>query len=103
MKYRIDFDLLNKEIPFPGIKHKFLDQQGFRIRMVEYSNSMEPHWCERGHYGFILEGIMDIEFSGEVVRFKKGDGVFIPDGSEYKHKAIIVSESVKAFFIERLE
>ena len=103
MKYKIDFNVLKPEIPFPGISHKYLDQDNIRVRLVEYSGTMEPHLCEKGHYGIILEGVMDIDFGSKVIRYEKGDGVFIPSGSEHKHKAIVISESTKALFIEILD
>ena len=100
MKYRINFKDISWESPFKGIKHKYLDRENFRIRLVEYSKIMPPHWCEKAHYGYVLDGIMDIEYKNEVIRYKKGDGIFIPAGKEHQHKAVVISEKVKVFFIE---
>ena len=46
--YRVDFESLPWEEPMPGVRHKFVSQGGEKLRLVEYSNSMEPHWCDRG-------------------------------------------------------
>ena len=103
MRYKIDFSSLKPEIPFPGIEHVYKDQKDIRMRVAEYRRSMEPHWCEKGHYGIMLEGTWDIEFPGEtVIRFEKGDGVFLPPGKKHRHRARVVSKKVKVFFVELL-
>jgi quercetin dioxygenase-like cupin family protein len=71
-----------------------------RVRLVEYSKSMPPHWCERGHYGYILDGRMEIKFADCVRVFTAGDGVFIPDGPEHRHNAKVLSEVVRVVFVE---
>jgi quercetin dioxygenase-like cupin family protein len=43
---------------------------------------------------------MEIEYPDEKIIYKKGDGVFIPDGAEHKHKGRAITESVKVIFIE---
>ncbi|MCK5146294.1 cupin domain-containing protein [bacterium] len=102
MDYRIDFERLEWEIPFEGVRHKFLDQNGTRLRLVEYSENMPPHWCERGHVGILLEGRMEIEYVSETVLYKKGDGVHIPSGEEHRHRAVILSEIALCLFVENI-
>ena len=103
IKYKIDFNELKQGAPFPGIEHKFKDQENIRVRMVEYHRDMEPHWCEKGHYGIMLEGTWDIEFPSGTVRFEKGDGLYLPPGPEHRHKATVISDKVKVFFVELLK
>ena len=67
MQYKIDFKKLNWEVPFEGIKHKYVDQENIRIRLVEYDRKMPPHWCEKPHYGYVLEGIFEIEFDEDAI------------------------------------
>ena len=67
----------------------------------QYYREMEPHWCDRGHVGMILEGTLEIEFRDGKLTFSRGDGVFIPEGAEHSHRAVVVSEVVRAVFIER--
>jgi quercetin dioxygenase-like cupin family protein len=43
---------------------------------------------------------MEIEYLNEKIIYKKGDGVFIPDGAEHKHRGRVITESVKVIFIE---
>ena len=64
-----------------GVRQKALIDNGKRLRMVEYFPNMPQHWCEKGHFGYVLEGRLEIEFDGGAHLFKEGDGVFIPDGA----------------------
>jgi quercetin dioxygenase-like cupin family protein len=100
--YRIEFEALEWEHPFDGVRHKILDQEGLRMRLVEYSREMPPHWCERGHFGCLLEGEMEITFTNETMVYTPGDGIFIPDGAEHKHKAAVLTDRAVAFFVEQL-
>jgi len=100
MRYKIDFKKLDWEFPFEGIKHKFLDQENIRVRLVEYDQSMPPHWCEKAHYGYVLEGTFEIEFDNETIRYEKGDGLFLPPGREHRHKGQAITDKALIFFIE---
>ena len=102
MEYKIDFEKLEWEMPFKGIRHKYLDQHGIRVRLVEYDRLMPPHWCEKPHYGIVLEGEFEIEFDHNTVRYKKGDGLFLPAGRKHRHKARVLTDTVLIFFIETL-
>lgn len=83
-----------------GVRCKVVKQERRQVRLVEYSKEMEPHWCERGHFGFILEGQFEITFVGSTKIFQAGDGVFIPSGSEHRHMGRVVSDVVRALFVE---
>ena len=100
MQYKVDFIKLSWEVPFEGIRHKYLDQENIRVRLVEYDRSMPPHWCEKPHYGYVLEGIFEIEFDHETIRYEKGDGLFLPAGKEHRHKGRSVTDKTLIFFIE---
>jgi len=41
-----------------------------------------------------------IEYQDEKIIYQTGDGVFIPDGKEHKHRAKVLSEFVKVIFVE---
>jgi len=43
----------------------------------------------------------EIEYPDEKIIYKKGDGVFIPDGPEHKHRGRVITESAKVIFIGR--
>jgi quercetin dioxygenase-like cupin family protein len=83
-----------------GVRQKVFSDGAKRVRLVEYTRAMPPHWCEKGHFGYILEGTFEIEFPGGTHVFGPGDGVFIPDGAEHKHRARALSEVVRVVFVE---
>lgn len=85
-RYKVDFAGLGRESPMAGGRHEYIDRDGLRVRLVEYSNAMPPHCCDRGHSGFLVEGRMEIEFDGGTVAFEPGDGIVIPDGSDHRHR-----------------
>jgi hypothetical protein len=62
VRYKAEFDKLEWESPMIGVRHKYIDQNNSRIRLVEYSIEMPPHWCEKGHFGYLIEGRMEIEY-----------------------------------------
>ena len=98
--YLVNLDALPWESPAPGIRHK-LHRVGCRIlRLVEYSTEMAPHWCSKGHVGHIVEGSVEIEFGTGTQRFGAGDLVFIPPGPEHAHRAVVLSASATALFVE---
>lgn len=98
--YQIDFDALEWESPIPGVRHKIAARGPTILRLVEYSREMAPHWCQKGHVGYILEGRFEIEFADGTRVFEPGDGVFIPSGEKHKHKARVLTEVVTAVFVE---
>lgn len=100
IEYRIDFDRLDWVSPIPGVRQKEYVDGEKRVRLVEYTREMEPHWCSKGHFGYIIEGRFEIEFDGGKEVFETGDGVFIPDGEEHRHKAVVLSTSVRVVFVE---
>ncbi len=48
----------------------------------------------------MLDGELEIEFQNEKNIYKSGDGIFIPDGEEHKHKGKALTASVKVIFVE---
>jgi len=100
MEYKIDFEDMEWEFPMAGVKSKIYRSGRKQLRLVVYSKDMPPHWCDRGHYGYILEGEFEIEYDGETLIYRQGDGVFIPDGEEHRHRARTLTESVKVIFVE---
>jgi len=100
--YQIQFDEIPWELPMAGVRHKFVDYNGQRIRLVEYSRELPLHWCEKGHSGYLLCGKMAIEFTETEIIYNEGDGIFIPDGPEHKHRGRVLSEKALVFFIEKV-
>jgi mannose-6-phosphate isomerase-like protein (cupin superfamily) len=102
LKYKVDFDNLRWEHPMEGVQCKIYKYGNKQLRLVEYTKDMPLHWCEKGHYGYILDGKFEIEYQNETVIYQTGDGVFIPEGKEHKHKAKVLSDSVKVLFVENV-
>lgn len=100
LNYKIDFDKLDWENPLDGVRSKTCRHAGRQMRLIEYTEEMPPHWCEKGHAGMILDGELEIEFADDKILFKKGDGIFIPDGPQHKHKGRVITKSVKVIFLE---
>ena len=101
-EHLIKFSEYKWENAMDGVRCKVYRHGGKQLRLVEYTSEMTPHWCDKGHYGYILEGEFEIEYPGETVLYKAGDGVFIPEGDEHRHRARVISESVRAVFVEEL-
>ena len=100
LHYKVDFNKLDWEQPIEGVKCKIIKYNDKQLRLIEYTKEMPLHWCERGHYGLVLDGVLEIEFQNEKIIYKSGDGVFIPDGAEHKHKGRVLTKSVKVIFVE---
>jgi hypothetical protein len=102
MDYVIDFDDVPWESPMKGVRHKAVQHGSRRLRLVEYGKDLEPHWCEKGHVGYLLEGRFEIAFDRGVFVFKAGDGIFIPAGTEHRHMGRVLSDVVRVVFVEEI-
>lgn len=101
---RIDFGSLEWHVPLPGARCKASQQGNRRIRLVEFTKGfVEPDWCRKGHMGYVLDGQMDVDFDGQVVRFSAGDGLAIPAGEGYRHKATVITDVVRLILVEDAE
>jgi ethanolamine utilization protein EutQ (cupin superfamily) len=100
MTYRVDFNALPWSSPMPGVREK-RHRVGDRVlRLVEYADSMAPHFCSKGHVGHIVLGVLEIEFKGQTLTFQTGDALFIPPGDEHAHRAVAKTPVVTALFVE---
>jgi hypothetical protein len=82
--YKVDFEHRAWLPALKGVRHKLVRHGGRQLRLVEYTAEMEPHWCERGHIGYILQGRFELEFDGSTLELGPGDGgpvlaVFVED------------------------
>ncbi len=99
--YRVMFDSLEWQTPVPGARIKIFRHGEKQIRLVEFTSEfVEPHWCEKGHLGFVVEGELEIDFQGSLVRYPQGSGINIPQGAQHGHKARAVSSRVLLFLVE---
>ena len=100
--YKVNFDDLSWERPMDGVRHKAKIEGGKRLRLVEYTPEMEPHWCDKGHFGCILSGRFEIAYDDVTEIYEEGDGVFIPSGAEHRHMAKALTDVVRAIFVEEI-
>jgi quercetin dioxygenase-like cupin family protein len=99
--YRVYFDAIAWETSAPGVRAKIHKSEGKQLRLVEFSREfVEADWCRKGHTGFVLEGRLQIDFSGSEVTFGPGDGVFIPAGEDHKHKAKVLTDTARLILVE---
>ncbi len=86
----IGFRNMDWESLAPGVRHKVYIRGDHRVRLVEFTEEfVEEDWCCKGHIGYVLEGCISIDFNGSLARFEAGNGFFIPEGEENKHKGKI--------------
>lgn len=98
--YKVDFEALEWQIPMDGVRFKAHVRDGRRLRLVEYTPAMPPHWCDKGHFGIVLEGRFEIRYDHETVVYEPGDGVFIPSGNEHRHMGRAMTDVVRIAFVE---
>lgn len=102
-RYKVDFGSMPWEQPAAGVRFKACEQDGRRLRLVEFTRDfVEPDWCTKGHVGYVLDGELAVDFHGQVVTFRAGDGLFIPPGEEHGHKAKVLSDRARVFLVEMI-
>ena len=100
-KYKLDFKAMPWEAPAVGVRFKAYEQDGRKLRLAEFTKEfIEADWCTKGHIGYVLEGQMEIDFDGKVIMFCPGDGLFIPAGEKHKHKATVLTDTLKIILVE---
>jgi uncharacterized cupin superfamily protein len=98
--YKVEFNPTRWDIPLEGVRHKSARSFGRKLRLVEFSRSMPAHWCEKGHFGYVLKGRLEIEFDSGTHVFEEEDGICIPDGTQHRHRAKVLSDVALVFFEE---
>ena len=99
-QYRINFRSMPCTPTTSGVRQKIFRFDNRQLRLVEYSKLMPPHWCERGHIGYMLAGKMEVRFEKEVHTYSAGDGIYLPSGSQHKHSARILTHTATLVFVE---
>jgi quercetin dioxygenase-like cupin family protein len=102
--YKINWDSLPWIMPMPGVRYKAFEQNGRKLRLVEFLNGFkEPNWCHKGHIGYVLDGEGELQLSERTISLKAGDGIFIPAGEEHKHMLHVLSECIRVILVEELQ
>jgi len=97
------FDQIEWQSPRPGVRFKTVHDGSRQLRLVEFSeNFVEVEPCEKAHVGFVLSGILEVDFSGQVVRIPEGSAIAIPSGTAHAHKARAVTPTVRLFLVESI-
>jgi quercetin dioxygenase-like cupin family protein len=100
MHYKVDFASIPWESPIEGVRQKIHNLGGEQLRLVEYSKDLVPHWCAKGHVGYILKGEIEVRFEHGIQHYSPGDGIVIPGGEEHKHMAKVLTDIVTVIFFE---
>ena len=61
LQYKVVFKDLPWEQSMEGLRYKVYKHKNKQLRLIEYTKEMPLHWCEKGHYGYILDGKFEIE------------------------------------------
>lgn len=102
-RYKIYFNDLDWQSPVRGMRFKSFRQDSRQLRLVEFAmDFIEPEWCEKGHAGYVLEGILEIDFHGNKVSYQAGDGLLIPAGQEHGHKARSLTPITRLVLFENI-
>jgi hypothetical protein len=97
----IIFDEVEWQSPLPGMRCKVFRDGARQLRLVEFSDDfVEPQLCDKAHVGLVLSGILEVDFSGRLVRFPEGSAISIPSGASHAHKARAVTRTVRLFLVE---
>lgn len=84
------FENIEWDTPHPGAEQKTYTNENRTMRLLIFrDNFIEHDWCMKGHIGFVLRGQMTLNFNGQLLNYKKGDGLWIHSGQHSKHKVII--------------
>ena len=96
---RVLFESLEWQSAAPGLRFKVARNGDKQMRLLEHSQEfVEPDWCVKAHSGLVLEGELEVDFQGRIMRFPEGSGLFIPAGE--KHKGRPITSSVLIFLVE---
>ena len=102
-QYRVLFDSLEWQSPIHGARFKAFRSGEKQLRLVEFTSEfVEPDWCEKGHIGFVIQGELEIDFHGQLVRYPEGSGIFIPSGAANSHKRRSITPAVLLFLVEEI-
>ncbi len=103
LTYKVKFDEMEWVEVGDGMRFKRFQQGDLQVRLVEWDKAMvHPAWCLKGHIGYVVDGVVEIDVAGTVHLFETGDVFILPDGEEHRHRPKVLSESVRFFAVEKV-
>jgi hypothetical protein len=100
-QYQVLFDQMEWQNGILGARFKAFRSGTKQLRLLELTcEFVEPDWCEKGHVGFVVQGELEIDFHGHIVRYPEGSGILIPSGPTSGHKARSQTLTVLLFLVE---
>lgn len=98
------FEDLDWAITAEGAREKVIDRDGKRVRLIELTDAfVHDEWCSKGHLISVLDGALELTFSGRVEMIETGDICSIPSGYEHRHKPRAVTPTVQLLVIDTLD
>jgi hypothetical protein len=95
------FDSIAWETPAPGVRTKTVVRGRQKLRLVEFrAEFADPDWCTQGHTGLVLEGEMELNVDGRVVRLAEGDALALPSGEAHRHRHHATIATTRLFLVE---
>jgi len=86
-----------------GMRFKRFQQGELQLRLVEWDKSMlHSDWCLKGHVGYVIEGVVEIDVAGKVFQYQQGDVLVLPEGEAHKHRPKVLSEKMRFFSVEKV-
>jgi quercetin dioxygenase-like cupin family protein len=102
--FRVDFNGMPWQNGREGVRYKVYAEGARQLRLVEFTTTEgDPHWCNRGHIGFVLAGSLTIDFNGKVLAFSAGDGLFIPSGAASAHRGVTIEPGTQLVMVENID
>lgn len=85
----------------PFVREKRVNRGAQVIRLVEFQQGFEEDgWCEKGHVGYVTRGRFEVHFASSCILANEGDSVWIPTGSAYRHRAVVLGDFVHLMLFE---
>jgi quercetin dioxygenase-like cupin family protein len=101
--YKVMFDELEWIEVGDGMRFKRFQQGELQLRLVEWDKSMlHLDWCLKGHVGYVIEGVVEIDVAGKVFQYQQGDVLVLPEGEAHKHRPKVLSEKMRFFSVEKV-
>jgi hypothetical protein len=102
-QYRVLFDEMEWQNGIHGARLKAFCSGTKQLRLLELTSEfVEPDWCEKGHVGFVVQGELEIDFHGHLVRYPEGSVISIPSGTANGHKARSIAAVTQLFLVEEI-